>query len=202
MANAAFYFGLVRRSPRASGRVVADVVQCRRGELPRAAAAGIDAQVYWPGVGKVRATELVLRRLLPMARTGLEAWASTPPRASGCSTSSGALNEPETPHAGVQQLAAQVSAPLASCSTRPRRASSSRWNTTRNPAGGDRQELQCQASDPSNYIGGVRAGHRRDLPAHRQHPRARAGAGRAHRHRGGAGDLGGAGTRRPARQPP
>jgi len=39
-----------------------------------AARAGIDARVYWPGVGEVRVTELVLRRLLPLARAGLDAW--------------------------------------------------------------------------------------------------------------------------------
>ena len=35
---------------------------------------GIDAHVYWPGLGDVPATELVLRRLLPMAYEGLAAW--------------------------------------------------------------------------------------------------------------------------------
>ena len=39
-----------------------------------AAQHGIDAQVYWPGVGQVSATELVLRRLLPMAHEGLASW--------------------------------------------------------------------------------------------------------------------------------
>ena len=39
----------------------------------RARATGIDARVYWPGVGEAPATELVLRRLLPMAREGLVA---------------------------------------------------------------------------------------------------------------------------------
>ncbi len=39
-----------------------------------AAQQGIEAQVYWPGVGQVRATELVLRRLLPLAHEGLTAW--------------------------------------------------------------------------------------------------------------------------------
>jgi len=39
-----------------------------------AAQQGVDAQIYWPGVGQVRATELILRRLLPMAREGLDAW--------------------------------------------------------------------------------------------------------------------------------
>ena len=35
---------------------------------------GIHAQLYWPGVGTVPVTELVLRRLLPMARRGLDDW--------------------------------------------------------------------------------------------------------------------------------
>jgi hypothetical protein len=35
---------------------------------------GIDAKIYWPGVGEVPATELVLRRLLPLAHQGLEEW--------------------------------------------------------------------------------------------------------------------------------
>jgi hypothetical protein len=39
-----------------------------------AAQFGIDARVYWPGVGDVEATELVVRRLLPMAREGLGRW--------------------------------------------------------------------------------------------------------------------------------
>ena len=30
--------------------------------------------IYWPGVGQVRATELTLRRLLPLAHEGLAAW--------------------------------------------------------------------------------------------------------------------------------
>ena len=33
---------------------------------------GIEASVYWPGVGEVPVTELVLRRLLPAAHEGLE----------------------------------------------------------------------------------------------------------------------------------
>src|SRR5207248_5268660 len=35
---------------------------------------GIDAHLYWPGLGDVPATELVLRRLLPLAYEGLAAW--------------------------------------------------------------------------------------------------------------------------------
>jgi hypothetical protein len=39
-----------------------------------AARQGIEANLYWPGIGQVSATELVVRRLLPMARAGLDAW--------------------------------------------------------------------------------------------------------------------------------
>jgi hypothetical protein len=35
---------------------------------------GIDAHLFWPGLGEVPATELVLRRLLPMAAEGLASW--------------------------------------------------------------------------------------------------------------------------------
>src|SRR3712207_6712084 len=35
---------------------------------------GINAQLYWPGIGTVPVTELVLRRLLPMAQQGLAEW--------------------------------------------------------------------------------------------------------------------------------
>jgi hypothetical protein len=35
---------------------------------------GLDATLYWPGVGEVPATELVLRRLLPLAHAGLDEW--------------------------------------------------------------------------------------------------------------------------------
>jgi hypothetical protein len=35
---------------------------------------GIEAHLFWPGMGEVPATELVLRRLLPMAHEGLAAW--------------------------------------------------------------------------------------------------------------------------------
>jgi hypothetical protein len=33
---------------------------------------GIDARLYWPGIGEVPVSELVLRRLLPAAHEGLE----------------------------------------------------------------------------------------------------------------------------------
>ncbi|MEV7428923.1 glutamate--cysteine ligase [Nocardioides sp. NPDC092400] len=75
MANAAFYFGLVRHLAESERPLWSQMSFSAAEENFHAAAQqGIDTQVYWPGVGQVRATELVLRRLLPMARAGLEAW--------------------------------------------------------------------------------------------------------------------------------
>jgi hypothetical protein len=42
--------------------------------LHEAARYGLDAQLYWPGVGDTPAAELILRRLLPQAREGLSQW--------------------------------------------------------------------------------------------------------------------------------
>ena len=39
-----------------------------------AARHGMDARLYWPGVGEVTPDELVLRQLLPMAHEGLRRW--------------------------------------------------------------------------------------------------------------------------------
>ncbi|MDO3395047.1 glutamate-cysteine ligase family protein [Nocardioides sp. SOB44] len=75
VANAAFYYGLVRAlvdSPRPLWSQMS--FSAAEENLHVAAQQGIEAQVYWPGVGQVPATELVLRRLLPMAHEGLESW--------------------------------------------------------------------------------------------------------------------------------
>src|SRR6266699_457323 len=42
--------------------------------LHAAARHGMDAELYWPGVGEAPVAELVLRRLLPLARSGLSRW--------------------------------------------------------------------------------------------------------------------------------
>ncbi|MCY7396348.1 MAG: glutamate--cysteine ligase [Nocardioides sp.] len=75
MANAAFYFGLVRAMA-GSERPVWSQMSFSAAEenFHHAAQRGIESQVYWPGVGQVPATELVLRRLLPIAYEGLAAW--------------------------------------------------------------------------------------------------------------------------------
>lgn len=74
-ANAAFYYGLMRVLPFAE-RPVWSQMSFRAAEDNLAAAArhGLDARLYWPGLGEVPAAELILRRLLPMAREGLASW--------------------------------------------------------------------------------------------------------------------------------
>ncbi|MEP9380835.1 glutamate-cysteine ligase family protein [Nocardioides cheoyonin] len=75
MANAAFYFGLVRalaRSPRPLWSAMS--FQAAEENFHEAARFGIDAQLFWPGLGQAPATEIVLRRLLPLAQLGLASW--------------------------------------------------------------------------------------------------------------------------------
>jgi gamma-glutamyl:cysteine ligase YbdK (ATP-grasp superfamily) len=75
LANGAFFFGLVRTLVDAERPVWTQMSFSAAEENFHAGARdGIEAMVYWPGVGKVRATELVLRRLLPLAYKGLDSW--------------------------------------------------------------------------------------------------------------------------------
>lgn len=75
IANAAFYFGLVR-SLVSSDRPLWSQMSFRAAEenFHGAAKNGIQAMLYWPGYGEVSATELTLRALLPLAHEGLESW--------------------------------------------------------------------------------------------------------------------------------
>ena len=78
IANAAFYFGLVRALAESERPLWSQMsFSAAEENFHVAAARGIEAQIYWPGVGQVRATELVLRRLLPLAQQGLEAWGAS-----------------------------------------------------------------------------------------------------------------------------
>ncbi len=75
MANAAFYFGLVRTLAHAERPIWSQMsFSVAEENFHTAARQGIDAQIYWPGVGQVPVTELVLRKLLPQAYSGLTAW--------------------------------------------------------------------------------------------------------------------------------
>jgi hypothetical protein len=73
LANAAFYYGLIRVIA-AEDRPLWSRMSFSAAEENFHAGArdGIEARLYWPGVGEVPATELVLRRLLPLAREGLD----------------------------------------------------------------------------------------------------------------------------------
>ncbi|MEO3793872.1 glutamate--cysteine ligase [Nonomuraea sp. B10E15] len=74
-ANAAFYYGLMRVLPYAERPLWSRMsFQAAADNLAAAARHGLDARLYWPGVGEVPAAELILRRLLPMAQEGLAAW--------------------------------------------------------------------------------------------------------------------------------
>src|ERR1700734_2053929 len=75
VANAAFYHG-PGRSLAAAQRPVWTQLSFAAAEenLHTAAKHGIDATLYWPGAGDVPVTELVLRRLLPLAHSGLAGW--------------------------------------------------------------------------------------------------------------------------------
>jgi hypothetical protein len=75
MANAAFYFGLTRTLAEDDRPLWSRMsFSAAEENFHTGAQHGIDARVYWPGVGEVDATELVLRRLLPMAHDGLARW--------------------------------------------------------------------------------------------------------------------------------
>jgi hypothetical protein len=75
LANGALYFGAIRMLA-LQERPVWSQMQFATAEenFDAAAMLGIDASVFWPGVGEVPVTELVLRRLLPLAHEGLREW--------------------------------------------------------------------------------------------------------------------------------
>ena len=75
IANAAFYFGLVRTLVDDERPLWSQMsFSAAEENFHVAAQRGIETNVYWPGLGEVPATELVLRRLLPLSHAGLESW--------------------------------------------------------------------------------------------------------------------------------
>jgi gamma-glutamyl:cysteine ligase YbdK (ATP-grasp superfamily) len=75
MANAAFYYGLVRTLAEAERPIWSQMSFATAAEnLHSAARYGLEAQLYWPGLGEAPAAELVLRKLLPLAYDGLGRW--------------------------------------------------------------------------------------------------------------------------------
>ena len=82
MANAAFYYGLVRALAEAERPVWTRLSFAAAADnLHAAARHGLDAELYWPGAGETPVTELVLRRLLPLAHEGLRQWGVSPAQA-------------------------------------------------------------------------------------------------------------------------
>jgi len=82
LANAAFYYGLVRTMAEAQRPIWTQMSFAAAGEnLHEAARRGMDAHLYWPGLGEVPVADLVLRRLLPLAREGLSHWDVNPAQA-------------------------------------------------------------------------------------------------------------------------
>jgi hypothetical protein len=75
MANAAFYYGVLRVLAEDERPIWSQMSFSAAEENFHACARdGIEARMYWPGLGEVPAAELVLRRLLPLADEGLRRW--------------------------------------------------------------------------------------------------------------------------------
>jgi len=75
LANAAFYYGVVRVLAEEERPVWSQMsFSAAEENFHTGARDGIEARLYWPGLGEVPAGELVLRRLLPMAYEGLDRW--------------------------------------------------------------------------------------------------------------------------------
>ncbi|MGW5047494.1 glutamate--cysteine ligase [Streptomyces griseoluteus] len=73
LANGAFYYGLTRALVEEDRPVWSRMsFSAAEENLHTAARHGIEALLYWPGMGEVPVPELVLRRLLPLAHRGLE----------------------------------------------------------------------------------------------------------------------------------
>jgi gamma-glutamyl:cysteine ligase YbdK (ATP-grasp superfamily) len=75
MANAAFYHGALRALSEEDRPVWTQLsFSAAEHNFTSAARHGLEARLYWPGLGDVTADELVLRRLLPLAHEGLRRW--------------------------------------------------------------------------------------------------------------------------------
>jgi gamma-glutamyl:cysteine ligase YbdK (ATP-grasp superfamily) len=75
LANGAFYFGALRDLAEEDRPVWSRMsFGAADDNFTAAARHGMDATVYWPGMGEVPVSELVLRRLLPHAHEGLRKW--------------------------------------------------------------------------------------------------------------------------------
>jgi hypothetical protein len=79
VANAAFFFGLVRGLAEAERPVWTRMPYgAARENFRNGARHGIAARMYWPGAEDEPVTRVVLEELLPVAATGLDAWGVDP----------------------------------------------------------------------------------------------------------------------------
>lgn len=75
LANGALYYGLVRALSEQERPIWSQMsFAAAEDNFNAGARDGIYANIFWPGLGEVPATELVLRRLLPLAHAGLASW--------------------------------------------------------------------------------------------------------------------------------
>jgi hypothetical protein len=75
LANAAFYYGMLRTLSEEDRPLWTKMsFAAAHHNFLEAAQHGMDARLYWPGLGEVTPDELVLRQLLPMADEGLRRW--------------------------------------------------------------------------------------------------------------------------------
>jgi hypothetical protein len=79
MANGAFYYGLTRMLVEDDRPIWTQMsFSAAEENFHNGAKHGIDARIFWPRLGEVPVTELVLRRLLPLAYQGLDRWEVSP----------------------------------------------------------------------------------------------------------------------------
>jgi gamma-glutamyl:cysteine ligase YbdK (ATP-grasp superfamily) len=75
MAGAAFYYGMLRTLSEEDRPLWTKMsFAAAQHNFLEAAQHGMEARLYWPGLGEVTPDELVLRQLLPMADEGLRRW--------------------------------------------------------------------------------------------------------------------------------
>jgi gamma-glutamyl:cysteine ligase YbdK (ATP-grasp superfamily) len=75
LANSAFYYGLLRTLSEEDRPLWTKMsFAAARQNFLKAARHGMQAKLYWPGLGEVGTEELVLGQLLPMADEGLTRW--------------------------------------------------------------------------------------------------------------------------------
>ncbi|MFW6599808.1 glutamate--cysteine ligase [Propionibacteriaceae bacterium Y2011] len=78
VANVAFYAGLVRALATVERPIWTRMSYgTAQDNFEAGVRQGIDASVYWPGVGTGPVTDLVLRKLLPLAHAGLSDWGAS-----------------------------------------------------------------------------------------------------------------------------